>query len=470
MSVDASMMTNLIQVTNLVNNKATSKDVVSSSEESKFNQLLTNVTEQNKEVIETVEVVVEETKTTTKETLIQLLTSLLESSEVKTTEEDEKLSALCKLLLEGANKLREEQLKDDQDPTVDEAMSMLSMLMNMDTTTLTKESLTEMVRSVTLDSSSSLEVSMIQMEGRLNQLLTAMSTDKEESSESMLELLMKANQTEQQPTTQKVETVETVKQQPIVSEENAKSMVIHVQTQPTQEVKQVETPVMMVVENVQSKETQQESTPNKEMFTNIPKEVEIQKVEVTKEDTQEVNDFEKAYNQMQAYRMNTTPTTVKELIPTEVEEVVEVVEVNKLDVLNQISENMKTVNQIQDEYVIKLKPEGLGEIVVKLQSESNGKNVLSLIVNNENVKNILESDLNGLKAALSQTNVEVKEVVYDDNSQYFQQSNFTDGNGFYQERENNSTNQTFNYQFDVDEMETVHDEEILHDSIIHQHI
>ena len=93
-----------------------------------------------------------------------------------------------------------------------------------------------------------------------------------------------------------------------------------------------------------------------------------------------------------------------------------------------------------------------------------------MIVNNENVKSILESDLNGLKAALSQTNVEVKEVVYDDNSQYFQQSNFTDGNGFYQERENNSTSQTFNYQFDVDEMEQANEEEILHDSIIHQYI
>lgn len=474
MSVDASMMTNLIQVTNLVNNKATTKDAVNSSQEPKFNQFLAKATEknseviknvENKEVMETVETLLEEVPEATKETLIQLLTSLLESSEVKVSEENEKLSALFELLLEGANKLREEQVKEEQDPTVDEAMSMLSMLMNMDTSTVTKETLTEMVRNVTLDSNSSLEVSMMQMEGRLNQLVTAMSEVKEEDSVSMLEMLMQANQVEQP--TQKVEQTEQSLEQPIVSEENAKSMVTPVQTQPTQETKQVETPLIQVVENVENKEMQQETTSNNEMFANTSKEVEISKVEVAKDNTQELNDFEKAYSQMQAYRMNTTPTTVKEVIPTEVEEVIDV---NKVDILNQISENMKTVNQIQDEYVIKLKPEGLGEIVVKLQSESNGKSVLSLIVNNENVKSILESDLNGLKAALSQTNVEVKEVVYDDNSQYFQQSNFTDGNSFYQERENNSTNQTFNYQFDVDEMETVHDEEILHDSIIHQHI
>lgn len=474
MSVDASMMTNLIQVTNLVNNKATTKDAVNSSQEPKFNQFLAKATEKNSEVIknventevmETVETLLEEVPEATKETLIQLLTSLLESSEVKVSEENEKLSALFELLLEGANKQREEQVKEEQNPTVDEAMSMLSMLMNMDTSTVTKETLTEMVRNVTLDSNSSLEVSMMQMEGRLNQLVTAMSEVKEEDSVSMLEMLMQANQVEQP--TQKVEQTEQSTEQPIVSEENAKSMVTPVQTQPTQETKQVETPLIQVVENVENKEMQQETTSNNEMFANTSKEVEISKVEVAKDNTQELNDFEKAYSQMQAYRMNTTPTTVKEVIPTEVEEVIDV---NKVDILNQISENMKTVNQIQDEYVIKLKPEGLGEIVVKLQSESNGKSVLSLIVNNENVKSILESDLNGLKAALSQTNVEVKEVVYDDNSQYFQQSNFMEGNSFYQEREENSTNPTFNYQFNGDEMEQANEEEILHDSIIHQHI
>ena len=480
MSVDASMMTNLIQVTNLQCDKKVTRDVSTSSDgsnESKFNQLLTSVTEQstkptistkvekNVEIVESTEMPVE-AETITKEALIQFITNALESLKVEGTEEDEKLSALLELLLESANKMREEQLETDQNPEVEEAMSLLSMLMNMGNTTLTQENFTEVIKNVTFDSSSSLEVSMMQMEGRLNQLLTTMNEETKESSQSMLEMLMQASKNEQ--TTQKVEEP-TVNEQPVIVEETMKSMVTPVQTQPSKESKEVETPVIQVVENVQGKDVQQETTSNKDMFTtNTPKEVVVEESKSNQHETQESTDFEKAYNQMQAYRMNANTTTVKEVVPTEVEEVVEV---NKSDILNQISENMKSVNEIQDEYVIKLKPEGLGEIVVKLQSESNGKSILSLIVNNESVKNILESDLNGLKAALSETNVEVKEVVYDDNSQYFQQSNFMEGNNFYQERENSATSQTFNYQFDIDEMDQIQEEEFLHDdSIIHQHI
>ena len=81
---------------------------------------------------------------------------------------------------------------------------------------------------------------------------------------------------------------------------------------------------------------------------------------------------------------------------------------------------------LSDEFVIKLKPEGLGEIVVKMVSDATGNASVTMITNNQHVKALLESDMVDLRNALLNQHVEVKEVVYDDQSSYFSESNFMD--------------------------------------------
>ncbi len=64
----------------------------------------------------------------------------------------------------------------------------------------------------------------------------------------------------------------------------------------------------------------------------------------------------------------------------------------------------------KNEFTIKLKPESLGEITVKL-SEENGKTTLSITTASANTAKLINDDLNDLKAAVSQMNVHVNEAV-----------------------------------------------------------
>ncbi len=62
------------------------------------------------------------------------------------------------------------------------------------------------------------------------------------------------------------------------------------------------------------------------------------------------------------------------------------------------------------EFVIKLKPAGLGEITVKLE-ETQGKTVLNLIASSQETAKILNNELNSLKEAMRPLQVEVQQAV-----------------------------------------------------------
>lgn len=460
MNVDASMMANLIQATNFQGVNSVKVDTSTSANKSTFKNLLANAlnTENKAENVGNSTTV--ENKN---EALLQLLMSLLESNTEEAQKDEDAMSALLQLLMQGTDEQRQEQLDDSlNSEEKEEAMSLMSMLMNIGITQTTSNDF----QNSSMNEAVSMDISMMQMEHRLNQVVMTMSneTSKEEST-SLLETLMQASNlsvknesTNGQITTEKVNVV--------TSDSNS---LFHVQTTTSLQESEQVSKVNSEVQNSFMKEQSNNDIFLHENEKNTELEGLATSVKVIKS---EQSDFEKAYQEMQAYRANVNTTAKIQDMP-KMSEAKEVVQVNKSDVLNQINESMKAWNQIKDEFVIKLKPEGLGEIVVKLQSEANGKNLLSLVVNNQNVKNILESDLQGLKAALTQTNVEVKEVVFDDQSQYFQQSNFMEGNSFYQNREQSSqANQTSTYQYDNDEQEAMMQEQIVvqSDSLIHQYV
>ena len=173
---------------------------------------------------------------------------------------------------------------------------------------------------------------------------------------------------------------------------------------------------------------------------NLDREITIEEPLLTAENVEvlsetEVADFEKAYMTLNTIR----PMTQSLSVDTKPEYRTENVNANKLvanefqwetpikvNLTEQITTGFAKQVDLSDEFVIKLKPEGLGEIVVKMVSDSAGNASVTMITNNQHVKALLESDMVDLRNALLNQHVEVKEVVYDDQSSYFSESNFMD--------------------------------------------
>lgn len=72
--------------------------------------------------------------------------------------------------------------------------------------------------------------------------------------------------------------------------------------------------------------------------------------------------------------------------------------------LKGVEENLKNGN---NEFTVKLKPEGLGEIVVKLVQNDGGKMLMSMTASNIKTAELLNSNLSSLQSSLSQHNVEI---------------------------------------------------------------
>lgn len=70
----------------------------------------------------------------------------------------------------------------------------------------------------------------------------------------------------------------------------------------------------------------------------------------------------------------------------------------------------ESLNAGKSEFTIKLKPENLGEITVKLTEEA-GKSVLTITTASASTAKLLNSDLDSLKAAMAPLNVRVNETV-----------------------------------------------------------
>lgn len=70
-----------------------------------------------------------------------------------------------------------------------------------------------------------------------------------------------------------------------------------------------------------------------------------------------------------------------------------------------IAENLK---RGRSEFTVKLRPEGLGEILVKLVSDDGGKTILSMIASSEKTAQLLNRDLASLQSSLNEHNVEIE--------------------------------------------------------------
>ena len=180
------------------------------------------------------------------------------------------------------------------------------------------------------------------------------------------------------------------------------------------------------------------------------------------------SDFEKAYVQLQSIR----PITQNYSLDVRSEEVQTSthhwVDIQPADLTNQITESFAKQVNLNSEFVIKLRPEGLGEIVVKMVSDTNGTSTVSMITNNQQVKAILESNMNELKSSLLQQNVEVKDVEFDNQSSYFSESNFSKEQQAHQQRQQNQTfYSSRNEDDDVPSMSTT---EFLSSRILSQYV
>lgn len=184
-----------------------------------------------------------------------------------------------------------------------------------------------------------------------------------------------------------------------------------------------------------------------------------QNAEIISEE-ESVSDFEKAYMTLNTMR------PVTQALPVDIEPTRQAENVNAdklvanefhLDTPETISISQQIQNgfakqvDLSKEFAIKLKPEGLGEIVVKMVSESDGTSSVSMITNNQQVKALLESDMADLRSALLNQNIEIKEVVYDDQSSYFSESNFMNqSNTGHSTKEHHAT---YYYQKTTDEQD-----------------
>ncbi len=79
-------------------------------------------------------------------------------------------------------------------------------------------------------------------------------------------------------------------------------------------------------------------------------------------------------------------------------------ELPEKQLLKGVSENLE---QGKSEFTVKLKPEGLGEILVKLVSGDEGKMLLTMVASSAKTAELLNHDLSSLQSSLSQHNVEI---------------------------------------------------------------
>lgn len=87
-------------------------------------------------------------------------------------------------------------------------------------------------------------------------------------------------------------------------------------------------------------------------------------------------------------------------------------------IMNQVKSGIKTnVAQGKNQFVVKLKPEGLGEITVKMV-EAESKISLSIVTSNPQVAKLINGELAGLQETLHPYHANVQEVVAQTNSPF----------------------------------------------------
>lgn len=125
--------------------------------------------------------------------------------------------------------------------------------------------------------------------------------------------------------------------------------------------------------------------------------------------------------------------------------------------LKGVAENLKQGN---NEFTVKLKPEGLGEIIVKLVQNDGGKMLMSMTASSAKTAELLNSNLSSLQSSLSQHNVEIVNPNDMTNTVSAMESAFEhfyhDGGQQQRNPEQQlySQNQGFNMYSEVDDAET----------------
>lgn len=100
------------------------------------------------------------------------------------------------------------------------------------------------------------------------------------------------------------------------------------------------------------------------------------------------------------------------------------------DVIDQVQQKIvSSLNESKDEFVMQLRPEGLGEITVKMVMSEGGKIVVNIHTQSQEARQILSQEMNQLKEVLRPYNTEVGEISSQvSNDGYFQQSGYQHSN------------------------------------------
>lgn len=114
------------------------------------------------------------------------------------------------------------------------------------------------------------------------------------------------------------------------------------------------------------------------------------------------------------------------------------VKVDPKMVLDQVTNGIKTkMASNESDFTMKLQPEGLGEITVKLVSEA-GKLTVNIVATSQKTEQLLNSQLSSLRSSLDQTHSDIKEInVY----KQADSMGFTNGKDFFNQQQQQSRQQ-----------------------------
>lgn len=112
--------------------------------------------------------------------------------------------------------------------------------------------------------------------------------------------------------------------------------------------------------------------------------------------------------------------------------------VQETEILSQVKTGILTeMANGKNEFIIKLKPEGLGDVTVKMVEQS-GKISMSIITSNQQTQHVLNSQISSLQEALRPLNAEVTQVVTETTANMFHQ-------GFAEQQQNQARQQNRTY-------------------------
>lgn len=158
--------------------------------------------------------------------------------------------------------------------------------------------------------------------------------------------------------------------------------------------------------NAESSNNQAEQS--EEKVIDIARRMKDIKENVKSELPEEISDFSKAA----AQTANVNPDELAQKRDISFERAYAELEMNKAkygSADKQLYEGIsKNLERGRSEFTVKLRPEGLGEILVKLVSNEGGKAILTMVASSEKTAELLNRDLASLQTSLNQHNVEIE--------------------------------------------------------------